>query len=208
MIDHDQLSPFKQRPWKPFRNASSETVPPFSVMRIIDTENTSPLTGTLRWICDKPDDTFQNDYMVSGPYAVPAGKDGVCTTLAEAGYVAYRSGSGTPAARQEWGAKEDQWTLEKNRPGFVIDGGTKFTAGVDAVAARQHVVTSLKGKSSGAIAKGSTGSVNIYMGASGSEAATEYFITCRALGAAITANKWVVIWFESGVWYVAPWECG
>lgn len=208
MLPHDERSPFKQRPWKPFRNASGEVIPPFSVMRITGAENTTTPDGALRYVCAKPNSTFCTRYMVSGPFATPAGsKDGICTTLSEAGYVAYNSGAGTPALDEEWGAKTGQWTVEKNRPGFIIDGGTKTTAGVNAVAARQHIVTSLKGKAGSGISKGSTGSVAIWMGASGAEAATEYTITCLAKGAAITASKWVVVWFESGVWYVAPWEC-
>lgn len=207
MIDHDQLSMFKQRPWHPFRNDSSETVPPFSVMRINSAENTDPIAGVIRYICDKPDTGFCTNYMVNGPMAVPADKDGFCTTLAESGYVAYRSASGTPVNGEEWGAKSAQWTLEKNRPGFIIDGGTKTTAGVSAVSARQHVVRDLIGKPDADIAKGSTGTVSVWMGASGSEAVTEYDITCRALGAAVTGSKYAVLFFRNGVWYVGPWEC-
>jgi hypothetical protein len=207
MIDHDFLAMFKQRPWHPFRNDSSETVPPFSVMRINSAENTTAPSGVIRYICDKPDDEFCTNYMVNGPMAVPAGKDGFCTTLAESGYVAYRSGSGTPVNGEEWGAKDDQWTLEKNRPGFIIDGGTKTTAGVTAVSARQLVVRDLIGKPDSSISKGSTGTVSIWMGASGAEAATEYDITCSAKGAAVTGSKFVVVFFRNGVWYVGPWEC-
>lgn len=207
MIDHDFLAMFKQRPWKPFRNDSSETVPPFSVMRINSAENTDPVAGIIRYICDKPDDEFCTNYMVNGPMAVPAGKDGFCSTLAESGYVAYREAAGTPVNGEEWGAKDGQWTLEKNRPGFIIDGGTKNTGGVDAVSARQLIVRDLIGKADADIAKGSTGTVSVWMGAQGAEAATEYDITCSALWAAITGSLWVAIAFRNGVWYVSPLEC-
>jgi hypothetical protein len=209
MLPHDGRAPFEQNPWKLFRNNSSETIPPFSLLRIEGAENTDQPEHAIRFIAGKPNDDFKTHYMVSGPMAVPEGKDGFCTTLAQADYVAYDDGDGTPnIADIEWGAKQDQWTLAKYRPGFHIEGGTKLTAGVNAVVARQRVVTDLIGKCSSGIVKGSTGTGDIWMGASGAEAATEYTLAdVSALGAAITADKWVVFFLRHGVWYVGPWEC-
>lgn len=197
-------SPFIQNPWKRFANASGETIPPFSVMRITGCTNNY---GEITFTVAKPNSTFQHDYLINGPIAVRDTKYGLGTTLAQAGYVAYRSGSGTPAYGEEWGAKNAQWTLEKNRPGFKIEGGIKSTAGVDAIVARQHLVTDLIGKPDSDIAKGATGTVSIYMGAQGAEAVTEYDLTCSALGAAVTGSKWCVVFWRNGVWYVGPWEC-
>lgn len=197
-------SPFIQNPWKRFRNASGETIPPFSVMRITGATNNH---GEITYTVHKPNTSFKTNYLINGPIAVTNDKDGLGTTLAQAGYVAYREAAGTPALDEEWGAKNGQWTLEKNRPGFIIHGGTKLTAGVNAVVARQHLVTDLIGKADSDIAKGATGTVSVYMGASGAEAATEYDITCSALGYAITGDLWVGLMLRNGVWYVVPWEC-
>lgn len=199
-----QASPYFNNPWKLFRNNSGETIPPFSVMRITGAES---LATGLRMIVAKPNDAFKTHYLINGPYAVLDGDDGRGTTLAQADNVAYNSSSGTPAVDEEWGAKEDQWTLQKNRPGFIIIGNTKTSSGVTHVVARQHVVTQLKGKAGSNISKGSAGNVVIWMGASGAEAATEYTISCSALAAAITSAKYASVWLESGVWYVGPWEC-
>jgi hypothetical protein len=208
MLPHDGRAPFEQNPWKLFRNNSSETIPPFSVMRITGAENTDEPEHAIRFIVEKPNDDFKTHYLVNGPMAVSEGKDGFATTLAQADYVAYDDGDGTPSISDiEWGAKEDQWTLAKYRPGFHIDGGTKTTAGVNAVVARQMIVTELIGKAGSSISKGSSGDVAIWMGQSGAEAVTEYTINCSALGAAITSAKWVVVFLRHGVWYVGPWEC-
>lgn len=201
--DFDE-SPYFNNPWKIFRNNSGETIPPFSVMRITGAEN---FNGAIRFIVAKPNTDFQNDYLINGPEAIRSTKDGRGTTLAQAHYVAYRSGSGTPAYGEEWGAKTAQWTLEKNRPGFKIEGGIKNTAGVDAVVARQHLVTDLIGKPDSTISKGATGTVSVWMGASGAEAVVEYDITGSAKGAEVTGSKWCVLFWRNGVWYVGPWEC-
>jgi hypothetical protein len=210
MLPHDGRAPFEQNPWKLFRNASAETIPPFSVMRITGAENTDQPEHAIRFIVEKPNDDFKTHYLVNGPKAVPEGKDGFGTTLAQADYVAYDDGDGTPnIADIEWGAKQDQWTLAKYRPGFHIEGGTKLTAGVNAVVARQRVVTDMIGKLTGgsAIAKGSTGSVTVWMGAQGAEAASEYVLTCSAEWAAVEPDLWLAISLFNGVWYVSPLEC-
>lgn len=205
MLPHDERSAFKQNPWKLFRNTTAETIPPFSVMRITGAENTTQPEHAIRFTVAQPNSTFCTDYLINGPYSVAAGEDGIGTTLAQAGYVAYDTG--TPAYGEEWGAKTGQWTLNKNRPGFIIEGGNKTSAGVTATVARQHVVTDLICKADSSIAKGATGTCSVYMGASGAEAVTEYDITGSALGAAITLAKWSVLFLRNGVWYVGPWEC-
>lgn len=62
------------------------------------------------------------------------------------------------------------------------------------------------GKASAAIAKGETKPVQIYVGG----VPTGTFLNAKALGAAITANKWVSMWTDpvDSTVYVAPWECG
>lgn len=185
-----------------FRNDSGEEVPAFGVMRVVDTTGTGK--NTLHEIA-KPNTDFKCRYLVNLDRAIPEDGYGFGTWLTESSQVLYNASSGTPAIDEEWGAKSGQWSLEKNRPGFLITGGNDTTA--TTTRAMQRIVTNLKGKADGAISKGSTGAVSIWMGAGGSEADTSMNITCRAYGAAITSGKIVVVWFESGVWYVGPWEC-
>jgi hypothetical protein len=186
------------------RNNSGEEIPKYAVMRVTGVTIES---GVEVHTVEKPNSTFKTRYIINSSAAIPIGEDGTGTWLCDSGPVLYNNSAGTPAVDEEWGAKTGQWSLEKNRPGFVITGGNENDGSLYWTRAKQHIVTSLKGKAGSGISKGATGSVTIWMGASGAEASTEYSITCSALGAEITAAKFVVVWFESGVWYVAPWEC-
>lgn len=179
-------------------NASGEIIPANGVMRVTEVGEDDDVHEVA-----KPNDTFKCRYLVNLDSAIAIDGTGYGTWLEQSGKVLYDTG--TPAIDEEWGAKSGQWTLNKNRPGFLITGGVNATDTV--VRAKQHLVTDLKGKAGSGISKGSSGDVVIWMGASGAEAPTEYTISCSALGAAITSAKYVVVWFESGVWYVAPWEC-
>jgi hypothetical protein len=55
------------------------------------------------------------------------------------------------------------------------------------------------------IAKGASGTVTIYV----NEQSIDEQVTAKALGAAVTAAKWCLVWQEpgSGNQYVWPWEC-
>lgn len=133
MLPHDLRNPFVQNPWKRFSNGSGETIPPFSVMRITGATNNH---GEITFTVAKPNATTYTAYLVSGPFAVPAGKEGICTTLTQAGYVAYDTGE-TPSVGEEWGPTNGQWTVIQGATGFFICGGAKLTAGVNVVAAIQ-----------------------------------------------------------------------
>jgi hypothetical protein len=122
--------------------------------------------------------------------------------------VLYSSGDGTPAWGESWGAKASQWTLAKNRPGFLVTGANNTTATNPYTSAVQYMVNYLKGKAdgSGTIAVGASGTVSIWMGAQGSEADTSIDVTAYAWGAAITKGKKVALqWIDSG-WYIGCWE--
>jgi hypothetical protein len=182
------------------RNDSGEEIPAHGVMRVTSVDLEPDV-----YVVAKPNTEFKCRYLVNNSTAIPIDGTGKGTWLERSGVVLYNDSSGTPAIDEEWGAKSGQWSLEKNRPGFLITGGTDTTDHLTR--AKQHIVTSLKGKPDSTISLNAAGTVSIWMGASGSEAVTEYDITCRAWGAAVTSAKKVIVWFESGVWYVAPWEC-
>ena len=63
-------------------------------------------------------------------------------------------------------------------------------------------------KPDGDIDKGSTGTVSIWGGASGSESDTGSNIeNCSALGAAVEQDKFCTVVYLNGIPYVFPWEC-
>lgn len=134
MLPNDDRNPFQQNPWKLFINTTSETIPPFAVMRIT---GSAEFNGAIRFTVAKPNSTTYDFYLVNGPYAVPAGKDGICTTLKQAGYIAYDSGDGTPALAETWGPESGSWLAHKNQPGFWVTGGVNVSAGQAIVPAIQ-----------------------------------------------------------------------
>jgi hypothetical protein len=147
-----------------FRNDSGEAIPPFSVMRITGAEplvagdTTSPPVVTV----EKPDTTFHRLYLVNTGEEVPDGKEGIGTYLHHARYVAYNDSAGTPAYGEVWGPKSGQWTLEKYRHGFLIQGHVTEIDGVNVVLAVQHLVTSVRVKTNGAHARGASQAVHLY----------------------------------------------
>lgn len=185
-------------------NNSGEVMPLWGLGRLTAVTVTS---GVDVHEVSKPNTSFKSRYIINSEFDIPIDGYGYGTWLNNSGKVLYNTSSGTPAIDEEWGAKTAQWSIEKNRPGFHITGGNETDGGVFRTRARQRIVTDLIGKADSSISKGGTGTVSIYMGASGAEAATEYDITCSALGTAMTGSKWAVVFFREGVWYVAPWEC-
>jgi len=181
-------------------NNSSEVIPAYGVMRVESVDADTEVHEV-----NKPSTTFKCRYLVNLGSDIAIDGSGNATWLEKSAQVLYRAASGTPAIDEEWGAKDGQWTLEKNRPGFLITGGNETDDGITR--AKQHLVTDLIGKADSNISKGSSGTVSIWMGASAAEAVTEYDLTCSAKGAAITSAKFVVVFFRNGVWYVGPWEC-
>lgn len=185
-----------------FRNDSGESAPAYAVMRVTG----GVVDGDEQIVTiAKPNDTFQRLYLVNGATAVADEEEGLGTWLDDAGYVLYESGS--PAYGESWGAKEDQWSLAKWRPGFTIIG--TVDGGSTEVWAQQDEVNSLIGKTTGSIsANGGTGSINIWMGQAGSEAVTEYAITCSNLTSlALVTGKWGGVVWRNGNWYYEPWQC-
>ncbi len=154
----------------PFRNDSGEEIPPYAVMRITgaDVDDPDDEQQVDNWFLkvEKPNTTFYREYLVNGPETVPysgggAEDFGVGYFLRDARYVSYREASGTPAYGEVWGPKADQWTLEKYRYGFTIQGHATTIDDVNVVLATQHLVTKVRGTTDGAINKDSTGTVNL-----------------------------------------------
>lgn len=200
---YDPLAPFWRKGWQRFTNATSETIPPFAVM----VPGTATRTdGELVIPMTKPATTFVRLHWVNGPQEVLAGKTGWATTLADANYAMYDTG--TPAVNEEWGAKSGQWSLSVNRPGFLVRGGPFTVAGQTVVAATQQEVKRLIGKADSTGTKGGSAiTVSVWMGAGNSEAVTEYGISAFPKFAAIATSKFVGLEYLNGNWYVLPLEC-
>ena len=184
-----------------FRNDSNETVPPYSVMKV-----TGGVDGPLLTI-NKPDATFNRLYLVNGKSPVPASKQGKGTWLSESAYVAYNDSAGTPAYGEVWGPKSGQWTLEKHRAGFTIQGNATTIDSVDVVLAVQEHVNLLIGKADADIAKGASGVVSVWMGEAGSEADTDWSLTAYNRSEDVANGDWVSVTCVHGQWYLAPLEC-
>lgn len=151
----------------PFRNDSGETVPAYGVMRVV---NKTTIDARPIYTIGKPNTTFQRRYLVNSPTEVIDGGRGWGTWLWHADYVLYDSGSGTPAFGEEWGAQNGTWTLAKNRPGFLIDGGNETNP--HRTIAMQHLITSVLAQTDGAIDLESSGTLDVLCGAPGSETAS------------------------------------
>jgi hypothetical protein len=207
MMDDD--APFYSKGTVKFKNGASEAVPPHAVMEITASERDST-TGEIIYTVGKPSTTFRRFYLVNGPMEVAdsssVSKYGKGTFLHSGGAVLYESGN-TPAIGESWGAKASQWSLAKNRPGFLITAANNTSATAPYTSAVQSVIDQLLGKPDANISKGSSGTVSVYMGAANSETDASIDITACALGAAVTMSKWVTLAYINSTWYVFPWEC-
>ena len=198
----EMLLPRRQR----FLNNSGEECPAYAVMEV-----TAGVRGGAnayteeRLTITKPTSTFNRLYLVNGPQAVAADKEGEGTWLMDdaAGRpVLYASGDGTPAWGESWGAKASQWTLAKNRPGFLVTGANNTSATNPYTSGVQYIVNQLKGKPTANIAKGAAGTVTIWLGTT-TPATASMTISARATGIAVVQDKFVSLaWSDEG------WECG
>lgn len=116
--------------------------------------------------------------------------------------------SGTPTFGEGWGPKPFQWSAAPNYPGLVATGET-FGSGDDArMVVIGHQIDRLIGKPTSDIATDDDGVVTVWVGASGSEAASSYLITVRNWsGVTLGAGKRCWIVWVNGAWYAEPWEC-
>jgi hypothetical protein len=193
---------------KKFKNNSGEEVPAYAVMEV-SAGAQGPFTHELLTIV-KPTTTFRRLYLVNGPEPVAADGQGWGRYLMDDSsdnLVLYETGN-TPAIGESWGAKASQWSLAKNRPGFLITAANNTSATNPYTSAVQYIVNELIGKSDADISKGSSGTISIWMGTPGSETDTTMNVTAYANGVAIegTTAKWVSLKWTNGAWYVGCWE--
>lgn len=197
--------------WMPFTNESSETVPPYGLLRITGAAKNA--TGSRMILtASKPNTTFQRFYAVNGATPVVAGYKGACT-LCLGQPVMVAIDTGTPAYGEGWGAKPSSWKLNKNYPGggFTVLGGNNTDKG--AALFVQQPVNSLIGKLNGTLSQGGSVGVSIWRGAAASEAdetnwdITAYDWLMKSGATAIASGKRAKIEWLNGNWYVTQCEC-
>lgn len=197
--------------WFSYRNDASSEVPAFGLLRptgFVLKEGKAVLK------CDKPNTTFQRYYYVNGPFAVAAsGGFGFCCEVGQACFVAYDTGA-TPALGESWGAKNAEWKLFPNRPGFTILAPPSDLTGVSGrVLCRQEIVNSLVAKNYTSFASHATdGEFVIQSGASGSEADTGWDHLAAVSGyylksGSISSGTRMKLDWMDGIWYATTAEC-
>lgn len=152
-----QDSPLKRIHWHPFRNAGSETIPAFGVMRITGVEERH---GVAVYTVDKPSTTFQRLYLINGPKQVAA--DGYGSGTFDVTYALCDS-SVSPVYAQSWGAKASEWNLFQGRPGFFLLGGYTGDGDAQRALVKQQEVKELFGELTGTLSKDSSTTMQIDM---------------------------------------------
>lgn len=209
MIPQGPHSPFHQQRWIEAYNGGSSTIPAHGIVQITastrpDSSSVeTPSGGRTVLTVQVPDsNTYLLDFAINGHEPIAAGKYGK-VTMHYPCYVAYDT-TNTPAYGEEWGAQASSSLVRKNHPGLIVLGD------VGSGLARVDRSNSLEliGKPDGAISKGSSGTVSVWFRNTSDTWAdyTSYNLTCTALGAALTASKYVSMGYRSGVWLAACWE--
>jgi hypothetical protein len=117
--------------------------------------------------------------------------------------------SGTPAFDETYGPTADQWYLTKNQPGFYCHGISDSTKKLIMVTFANMPYQTLLGKNTGAISKGSAGTINIWTKQSGSWTAySSWSVSAEMLTAAAPSGaKYIGIEHVGGIWVGTPAEC-
>lgn len=204
MPHHD--SPLKRIHWHPFRNAGTETIPAFGVMRITGVEERH---GVAVYTVDKPSMTFQRLYLINGPKQVAA--EGYGSGTFDVTY-ALCSSSASPGYGESWGAKHSEWKLFQHRPGFFIMGGYTGDGAAQRAMVRQQEVLEIWGVLDDALAQGSNATMAIYFrdGSSWTDSTMEIEVYDRILKSGATAvdsGNWVVASWYGDRWWATSAEC-
>jgi hypothetical protein len=187
----------------PFLNSTQETVPRYGVMRIVPND-----PGDMFIKIAKPTTSFAGLYLVNALYDVGPEKMGFGSFLTSESFnwrnqFALYNDAATPAVGESWGAVSDSWMLHRNGPGFYILGGRTGSGDNARVAAIQYDVTRILGKTDSTVTGGSTVTVSVWGGTSGSETDSGLEVTgCRLLRGFIPASTFVYVEFINGQPYI------
>lgn len=167
VLPNDPRSPFwRAHNWYRIKNSASEVIQPFSVVLINGIVST---TNEIVYSVIKPNsastDFNWDGYLVTWPFAInntnPV-NEGYATCLTDPGFVRYDA-SGTPAIKEKWGPKHNQYTLSKNYYGFEILGGNTSYNGISVTVARWVGIPYVLGKIDGSsVTLGGTCTVSVW----------------------------------------------
>ena len=192
--------------WHEFRNESTETIPPFGVLRV--TGLVVPEPGRVVLLVDRPDSFgCQERGMLNGVVPVASGHYGVCTRTGPAAGL-YEADDGVPVVGERWGPRPGGWRLRRHTGGCVIWGVTNASAGLALV--QPQPMQSLLGKTDGVHGKFTRGVVSIWSGPLGAEIDTGHDLPLvyNRYGE-VPAGKWVrCVWNDQeNDWELVAAEC-
>jgi hypothetical protein len=188
--------------WVPCFNAGSSQIPaaaPVQVVSVALSDDRAVLQvaqiGSGSYAAFNPRIAF------NGPLAIGPGMYGACT---DGAFVQCLWDTGTPTPGDIWGIKPGQYSLTKNGVGnFVVDG--IVDAGTRRMFGRWYGIESLLGKvASGSISYSTSGTVNVWSGAAGSEAVTSgpWTVTAYNRLAKVGTTAMLVLKLIGGSWYI------
>lgn len=179
-------------PWVAFRNDSEETIPPYGCMKITGGDL---ISGQHVLFAEKPDGEF-GVHMFNGPREIAyidseTPTYGMAVVPCGPVWASYDTGD-TPANADEWGPVDNSWEIGLDGNGFIIVGderdGRVLIVQPTSGGARKL------GKTSGAISKGASGTIDIYSGTKGSETATgETVADVYNRFNTLASGSWVII---------------
>lgn len=109
------------------KNNSGEEIPAWAIMLVSGVERNDNERPILK--VDKPSIppvTFgRQRFLINGPVPIGVSGDSQYGHGSEPGrhqWVGYNTGDGTPVAGSMWGVENGQWHLQKDAPGWTIDG--------------------------------------------------------------------------------------
>jgi len=188
--------------WTSFQNVSSSlTAAPFAPLQVVDVllmEN-DDLVLQCDQVGSSDNPEFNRRIVFNGPCSIAPQGYGRCT---ESLRVTAAWDSGTPNPGDSWGIAAGQFSLTLGGVGdFVVDG--IVDSGTNRMYGRWGGIKTLVGKcGSSAIAADSAGTMNIWSGTAGSEAAATGWsvpVFCRGFG--VAAGGWMSAQIIDGQWY-------
>lgn len=145
-----------------FKNESSETVPSGGVMRITGADYSAGYVNTA-----KPNASRQQWCLINIGDATPPSKwgdEGSFLTSLSRDFdenLCSFDDADTPAFGEIWGPQDDEWTLKKDHPGFIIIGGNTGSGSSARVIAVQQQ-TPLWGKPDSSYSADGTGTATLW----------------------------------------------
>lgn len=185
-------------------NASGETIPPHAVMRPL---TPTEVNGESVINVGKPNVVFHRAYLVNLGEEINAnpGSEGWATWLWDVDWVLCDTDDGAPTQDEEWGPKDGEWKLFKDRPGFLATGQFDADTGrMKAVQARIDEVFALALED---IPAGGSGTVGVCGSTPGAELLTGQVIldAYNPTHDLLTGENLKISWLH-GFPYLEPWE--